>query len=299
MKALLLAFLICFQFGSPQQPAPASAPDLPHSPEINTTLMESTFLIVGPPAKPGEEGRNRFGTCFVMLRRLKADSDMGQYTIVTAKHVFEDIKGEQAVVMLRKLNAVGDTEPLPFNVKIRDRSRNLYTSHPSADVAAIDVALPNDTTVVQLGPSITNIDWLATDEFLKDIRIHPGDELDCLGYPLGLSSNDAGYPILGSGKIASYPVIPLKRANKILYRFQAQPGNSGGPVYLAFTGRPFKDKIPFGRLMTYQKLFGLVVEKVDSVGNIDPSVAVIVPSVYIKETLDILSGFESTIKEDQ
>jgi hypothetical protein len=63
---------------------------------------------------------------------------------------------------------------------------------------------------------------------------------------MGLAANDAGYAILGSGKIASYPITPLKKANKILYRFQVQPGNSGGPVYLAFAGRPFKDKIPFG-----------------------------------------------------
>jgi hypothetical protein len=51
--------------------------------------------------------------------------------------------------------------------------------------------------------------------------------------------------------------------------------------------------------MTYQKLFGLVVQKADPVGDADPFIAVIVPSIYIKETIDILSGFESTIKEDQ
>lgn len=290
--------LICVSLQA-QQPAPTSTSNQPHSPEINTTLMESTFLISGPSARPGEEGKSRFGTCFVMLRRVKADSDEGQYIIVTAKHVLEDIKGEQATVTLRKRNAAGEIEPFPFPLKIRDKNKNLYTAHTTADVAVIDVALPNDSIIEQLGADITNVDWLATDEFLTNIAIHPGDELECLGYPLQLAANDAGYPILGGGKIASYPVIPLKKAKLILYRFQAQPGNSGGPVYLEFVGRPFKNIIPFGTLMTYQKLFGLVIEKVDPIGNADPSIAIIVPSIYIKETIDILAGFESTIKKDQ
>src|SRR5208282_1798173 len=297
-RILLLAILTCVPLAA-QQPAPGPAPNVPHSPEINTTLMETTFLIAGPSARPGEENKIRYGTCFVMLRRLKADSDGGQYTLVTARHVFEDIKGEQADVSLRKLNAAGEAEQFQFHLKIREAGKNLYTPHPTADVSAIDVVLPNDSIIVQLKTEITNVDWLATDEFLKNIQIHPGDEIECLGYPMQLASNDAGYPILGSGKIASYPIIPLKKVNKILYRFQAQPGYSGGPVYLSFTGRPFKGRIPFGTLMTYQKLFGLVVQKADPVGDADPFIAVIVPSIYIKETIDILSGFESTIKEDQ
>jgi hypothetical protein len=143
---------------------------------------------------------------------------------------------------------------------------------------------------------VTNVDWLATDEFLASLDIHPGDLLDCLGYPLGLAANDAGYPILRGGQIASYPVIPLKSVTRILYDFQVQPGNSGGPVYFSFTGRVRKDHVPpLGRVMTYRKLIGLVIQKADPVGNIDPFIGIIVPSVYIKETIDLLSGFESKI----
>ena len=144
------------------------------------------------------------------------------------------------------------------------------------------------------------MNWLATDEFLASIDIHPGDELLCLGYPLGLAANDAYYPILRGGRIASYPVIPLKKVHRILYDFQVQPGNSGGPVYFSFVGRIRKGHLQsFGTVMTYQKLIGLVTQKVDPVGNIDPSIGSIVPSVYIKETIDLLSGFESKIVDDQ
>ncbi len=51
--------------------------------------------------------------------------------------------------------------------------------------------------------------------------------------------------------------------------------------------------------MTYQKILGLVIQKADPVGNVDPFVAFIVPAVYIKQTIDLLAGFESPIKEDE
>jgi hypothetical protein len=188
----------------------------------------------------------------------------------------------------------------PFPLRIRDKDKPLYTAHPTADVAVIDLTLPNDSIIAQRGSNVTNVNWLATDEFLASIDIHPGDELLCLGYPLGLAANEAGYPILRGGKIASYPVIPLKKVHSILYDFQVQPGNSGAPVYFSFTGRIRKDHLPpFGTVVTYQKLIGLVTQKVDPVGNIDPFIGLIVPSIYIKETIDQLSGFESKIVDDQ
>jgi hypothetical protein len=307
VKYLLLLLLIA---GAPiqaiaQQPNtpaanPASAPpDQARSPEINTTLMETTFRVYGPSARPGEDNLDRFGTGFIMLRQVKPDSNEGQYVFVTAKHVFEDIKGETATVDLRKNNAAGDAVKFPFPLKIRDGSKALYTAHPTEDVAVIDVDLPDDTIVVQRGADVTNVNWLATDEFLSSINLHPGDLLDCLGYPLGLAANDAGYPILRGGQIASYPVIPLKKAHLLLYDFQVQPGNSGGPVYFAYAGRFRKDHLPaFGTTMMYQKLIGLVIQKADPVGNVDPFIGIIVPSIYIKETIDKQAGFESKLAED-
>jgi hypothetical protein len=290
----LVAILLFMQ--QPTPPAQAALTPKPHAPETTTTLMETTFLISGPSAKPSEENKTRYGTCFVMLRPVKQDSKLLQYVIVTAKHAFEDIKGEVATVSLRKRNAAGDVEIFPFPLKIRDKDKALYTVHPMADVAVIDVALPNDSTVVQLGPDITNINWLATDKFLGDIGIHPGDELLCLGYPLGLRANDAGYSILRSGKIASYPIIPFKKTQRVLYDFRVYPGNSGGPVYFSFANRPYRANLMLGT--TYQKIFGLVTEKANPVGEIDPLIGIIVPSIFIKETIDILAGFESEIKED-
>jgi hypothetical protein len=262
--------------------------------EINTILMESTFMLSGPAATPGQQ---TIGTCFVMFRQRSADSNQGRYVLITARHVLDDIVGDSATVGIRKRNSAGIVEKASMPLPIRRNGVALYTVHPSEDVAAIDVALPNDSIIVQMGGSITNILWLANDAFLKQIEIHPGDELFCLGYPLGLQSSDAGYPVLRSGKIASYPIVPLKESKKILFDFLVFPGNSGGPVYFSYSNRMYNDTFNMGT--THQKIFGLVVQKANPVSAIDPLIGIIIPSVYIKETIDRLAGFESNLTEPQ
>lgn len=299
--AVILVGLSVLSLG--QQPqatpgtSPAQSPDQ-NAPEISTTLMETTYLIKGPSAKPGEEGKERVGTGFIMARRTKPNSDIGVYVLITAKHVFEDIRGDEAIVLLRKRNADGDAVQLPITLKIRAKGKNLFTEHPTADVVAIDVDVPTDSIIAQLNGQIASVDFLATNSFLKDIAIHPGDELLCLGYPFGRLANDAGYPILRAGKIASYPIIPLEKSSPLLYDFRVEPGNSGGPVYLEYLDRPYQGKFSPFRKVTYQKIFGLVTKKADPIGNEDPYLGVIVPSIYIKETIDRLAGFVSTIEDN-
>ncbi len=234
------------------------------------------------------------GTCFIMLRQNKPDSDAGRFVLITAKHVFDDIRGDTATLKLRRRTASGDVEVFPWPIQIRANGKNTYTIHPSADVAAIDVNLPADSIFVQLHNSVTSINWLATDEFLSDIKLHAGDELLCLGFPLGIQIN--GYPVLRSGRIASYPILPMKKIGGVAYDFRVFPGNSGGPVYFAYLDREYKGLFQTGT--TYQKIFGLVSQQAPVIQNADPSLGLIVPSIFIKETIDILAGFEAKIKED-
>ena len=78
--------------------------------------------------------------------------------------------------------------------------------------------------------------WLAGDDTFARFGVGQGDEMMVLGYPQGLSANPAGFPILRSGRVAS----PIERAAvspTFLLDFRVFPGNSGGPVYIADTGR--------------------------------------------------------------
>jgi S1-C subfamily serine protease len=288
----LLIFQLAIQTWAQQVP-PQGNQGIAASPEINTVLMESTFLIQGPSALAGEENKTRYGAGFVMVRPVKQDSTDGQLVFVTAKHVFEDIKGETATLTVRRRTAAGDIALVPWPIQIRSKGKNVYVVHPTADVAVIDVFLPTDSIVVQ-SRMVTNINWLATDDFMSGIALHPGDELLCLGFPLGAQPN--GYPVLRSGRIASYPVVPLKKVGSLAYDFRVYPGNSGGPVYFTYTNRAYKGTLNMG--LTLQKVVGIVTQQLSSTNNIDLSLGVIVPSVFIKETIDILAGFESKIKED-
>src|SRR5258708_39254011 len=92
---LLVIFLSCVSFAQQTTPTPPVY-DATHAPEINTTLMETTFLIVGPSSKQGEETKSRCGTGFVMMRLAKEGSTAAQWVLITAKHVFEDIRGDTA-----------------------------------------------------------------------------------------------------------------------------------------------------------------------------------------------------------
>lgn len=283
----ILASTLCL---AQQTPSTPPVYDATHAPEINTTLMETTFLISGPSSRPGEETKSRCGTGFVMMRQGKPDTDVGLWVLITAKHVFEDIRGDTATVGLRMRNTNRDTMVAPLSLKIRDNGKSLYAEHPTADVAAIDVPFQDKTIIYELASGIATPNWLASDQFLDDIGIHPGDELLTLGYPFCMPANDAGYPVLRSGKIASYPILPLAKSGKILYDFRVYPGNSGGPVYFSYLDRPYKGKIQLGTM--YQKLFGLVTQQASPINDVDPSLGIIVPSIYIKQTIDKLAGFE-------
>src|SRR5258708_3076054 len=213
---LLVAFVTTQLSGQHAATTPAATAD---SPEINTLLMETTFLITEPSAKPGEERLSRCGTSFVVLRLAKPDTEIGQYVLVTAKHVFEDIRGDTATLVLRKRTPTGDIDPLFFPLKIRDNGKPLYTEHPTEDVAAIDVVLPKESITFEMGANIANPNWFASDAFLRDIEIHPGDELLTLSYPICVPANTSGYAMLRIGKIASYPIVPIKKAGRIFFDF--------------------------------------------------------------------------------
>ena len=111
---------------------------------------------------------------------------------------------------------------------MRDGGKPLWYRHPEADVAAMIVPLPEEF--------LRQHDWLpemllAGDDRFREREITAGDELMCLGYPLGLESNPAGFPILRSGRIASFPITPSTVAKSFLFDIPVYGGNSGGPVF--------------------------------------------------------------------
>ena len=129
---------------------------------------------------------------------------------------------------------------------------------------------------------------LADDATLERLQVHPGDELFCLGFPLGADLN--GFPILRTGTLASYPITPSKVVKKYYYDFHVFPGNSGGPVYFSFLNRIYGNATHLGS--NDQGVIGLVIEQVGSAlpefKDLPLDVSRVVPSSYIRETVALL-----------
>jgi hypothetical protein len=171
----------------------------------------------------------------------------------------------------------------------------LWKKHPDADVAVMYVV--PDIMPFRKAPTV---DLLATDELLLKENMTPGDNLKCLGFPLGMESNPAGFAILRTGDIASYPLLPTAQTKTFLMDFRVFKGNSGGPVY--FSSPQWRGgMISAGRqqfimgLISQEALFP--VRSADpygaSVRELQLMLGVVVHASIIRQTIELLPLPES------
>ena len=244
--------------------------------------MRNTFLI---------EGNGSSGTAFLIGKPTRPGSEYAWKVLVTAKHVLDSMKGDFAVINLRK--KIGDQYiNIKHRFKIRENNINNYTSHPKMDVAAMYmIDLPKEVDIPLL-----SFDFLATDSMLVKYNIHPGDELFSLGFPFG-AFTPPNFPILRSGRIASFPLTPSNIYNSFLLDIEIFKGNSGGPVYFIDKGRYFEGKIHLSNIVQF--IIGIIIreysieEKVESLYEVSIkkhplSLAVVIHATYIRETINLL-----------
>jgi hypothetical protein len=200
-----LLFAVC-AFGQQANPPQTAPPQAPPSPapqppkenadiELNQILMESTFMIEG---RSGQG--TSIGTVFT-IGRMIPNTDRARYVMVTAAHVLEEMQGDIAILHLRRKvdTKANEWVEAPVPIPIRTNNQPLWKRHPEADVAVMYINVPDEDAITVL--PTTN---LADDQMLTEYDVKPGDELRCLGYPLGVASNAARFPVLRSGRIASY-----------------------------------------------------------------------------------------------
>jgi hypothetical protein len=93
------------------------------SDELNTVLMHSTFLILGPSSKVPNAAAT--GTVFIIGLPHKDEPKIASIVLVTAAHVLDDIAGDKATLLLRHKNDGGTYTAIPFELPIRDNGRPL------------------------------------------------------------------------------------------------------------------------------------------------------------------------------
>jgi hypothetical protein len=214
---------------------------------------------------------------------FKDEPKTARIAIVTAAHVFEGIVGDNAMIQLRRKKADGNYETFWYQLPIRKNGIPLYVRHKNADVAAMYGDIPNDVPMTGLSP-----DMLVTDKILEEIEFHPGDEAYILGFP-AMTSTPGGFPILRTGRIASYPLVPMSNVKEWVFDAHIFSGNSGGPVYYTSVNRFFNNQIHFG---VARGILGIVIQeghsRLPEFATRDLNYGVVLPSHFVKETLDML-----------
>jgi hypothetical protein len=220
-------------------------------PEFNTLMMESTYEIFGS----SFAGSNSVttGTALLLSKPSIKYPGANLNLLITANHVLAGIKGETATVNLRSKDVTNAWQKTPLSFPIRNGMNELWVRGADQDIAAMFIVVPT-----QLQPkSEASTELLASERELRHLMIHPGQQLSCLGYPLGFEGNPAGFPILRTGTVASYPLTPITNYPTFMFNFEVFGGNSGGPVYLSSPARLYDENAAADA--TIDVILGIVV----------------------------------------
>ncbi|CAN7413861.1 serine protease [Phenylobacterium sp. LjRoot225] len=246
--------------------------------DLSVELMHATVQL----EQPLGNGTRTVGTGFLISDT--APDGRPRTVLVTANHVFRMMPGQVARIGYRVANPNGSWSYTPQPLHIRDPGgQELWTHHPSRDVAAIVISAPPEFAKAAIPK-----DYLASDDTFTQYQVEAGDELMALGFPRGLAANQAGFPILRSGRIASYPVAPAKIFPTFLLDFSVFPGNSGGPVFMHNGGRrtpgdatqPPRDA---------EFIAGLLTQQVE-LNNERLEIGIVTHAKYIRETIDLVDN---------
>jgi hypothetical protein len=242
--------------------------------EFNTAMMDATIQIGGPSITAGKE---TCGSGFFIGGPSAETSELSQYTLVTAAHVFERIGGDDARFAIR-LKRDDQIVRTVVTVPIRKSGIRLYAKHPNADISVMRVTLPKNNA-----HSMAKWPALATDEVFA--KLGPGDEMFAVGYPLCRMANPQGYPMLRRGALATPTHVPGSVLTSFFLDVPTFEGNSGGPVFLEYSDRTTGDGSNKGEVHRFiagvvsQQLFGLDEPLL---------MAGVVPAKFIAEAVKLL-----------
>jgi hypothetical protein len=243
--------------------------------DLSQQLIQATVQL----EQPLGNGTRTVGTGFLIA--ATGPDGAPRVILVTANHVLDKMPGPIAHIGYRVANADGSWTYSPQDLRIRDAAgHELWTHHPSRDVAAISVTAPPAFAKAAIPE-----DYLASDETFQRYQVAAGDELMALGFPRGLSANQAGFPILRSGRIASYPIAPAKIFPTFLMDFAVFPGNSGGPVFMSQDSRR---KPAAETPQDVQFIAGLLTQEVE-LNSERLEIGIVTQAKYIRETIDRVS----------
>ena len=85
--------------------------------ELNSVMMRNTYKI---------KGNNSMGTCFLIGKPLEKNPKRARYILVTAAHVLEQMKSDEATVYLRRKKSDNLFVKIPWKIEIRKNNKALW-----------------------------------------------------------------------------------------------------------------------------------------------------------------------------
>jgi hypothetical protein len=179
-------------------------------------IMQATFRLT--------DGRTS-GTAWLVS--IPSESPNPQKTVVvTAAHVFKNLNGETATLVLRKKIEDGSFARLEHKFAIREKARPLWKQHSRFDIGVIQLVLPDDAHV-----KLIPLNQLTNGESATEL-IPPAQPCLIPTFPAQMEGNRAGWPVLRNATVASFPNAPVNRHPRFILDFNAFGGDSGAPVIL-------------------------------------------------------------------
>jgi hypothetical protein len=172
---------------------------------------------------------------------------------------------------MRTADENGDPDIAVLEIMADETGPVAYTTNPHADVAALELRMPEEMAATVGLPSFIDEDTVGR----LNASLHPGEMVSVLGFPSVLPATQGGFPILRRGAVASYTPGNLGRSERFLINTTVYPGDSGGPVFASDR----RDRAPI--------LVGLVTEHIGrKVGAVPLAVAI--DARAVRETLELL-----------
>jgi len=247
--------------------------------DLAVELIQATVQL----EQPLGDGTRTVGTGFLIAST--GPDGQPRTVLVTANHVFQKMPGQSARIGYRISNADGSWTYSPQPLKIRDGDgHELWTHHPSRDVAAITIKAPPEFAKAAMPQG-----YLAGDDTFAKYQVNAGDEMMALGFPRGLSANAAGFPILRSGRVASYPLGPANIFPTFLLDFSVFPGNSGGPVFVSRKPQTGPVVNASDGPVDNGFIAGLLTQQVE-LNNERLEIGIVTQAKYIRETIAMIQN---------
>ena len=235
-------------------------------------LMQATFKIFNT-------GSTSTG---FLVCDLAPDAARTNVLLVSACHTFAKAKGDSILLVCRVKDEAGAWQRLDYKILIRKDTADLWTRHPSQDVAVLRCTLPPQASFEALPQTA-----LADEKTAQARGLTVGSRLFYFGYPFRTEANSAGFPLLREGVVSGYPLFPAARYPMFFVSASTFAGDSGAPVTLADPADP--KPLVVGLIATRtQQNDTLKSDEWDVTFKRDMALGSLLHAAYIRETIGLL-----------